>query len=88
MMQLAALERARLREFDDDAAYGIQQARVSMLIEKRKEIELRRSIIKTPLQESLIGTTCSICTLEFEPGQDVMVFACHKTHMLHPECYN
>ena len=80
-------ERDRLRQFDDDAALGIQQARVSMLIKKKESIERRRSTVKTPMQQSMIGTTCSICTLEFEPGQDVMVFACHRTHMVHEDCF-
>ena len=59
-----------------------------MLMKKKEAIELRRSILKTPMQQSMIGTTCSICTLEFEPGEEVMVFACHRTHMLHDECFS
>ena len=38
--------------------------------------------------ESQIGAICSICTLDFQPGDKVMVFDCHKTHMLHDECFD
>ena len=35
----------------------------------------------------MIGAICSICSLEYAPGDKVIVFACHKTHMLHTQCY-
>ena len=40
------------------------------------------------MQKSQIGAICSICSLDFEPGDKVMVFDCHKTHMLHNECFD
>ena len=36
---------------------------------------------------SQIARECSICYVEFKPGDKVEVFACHRTHMLHTECF-
>ena len=47
----------------------------------------RRGAVVAPMSTSQFGAICSICTLEFEPGNKVMVFACHNTHMLHINCY-
>ena len=35
----------------------------------------------------MIGVYCSICSIEFAPGDKVLVLPCHETHMLHIECY-
>ena len=43
--------------------------------------------IPEAIGKSQIGSECSICTQNFEPGHTVKVFACHETHMLHAECY-
>ena len=36
---------------------------------------------------SQIGNICTICSLEFASGDKVEVFACHRTHMLHEDCF-
>ena len=38
------------------------------------------------MTKSQIGAICPICTMEYEPGDEVEVFGCHPTHMLHVEC--
>ena len=58
-----------------------------MMLKKKDKIK-RRATVQQKMQSSQIGTICSICTLEFEPGDKVMVFDCHKTHMLHTECFD
>ena len=40
------------------------------------------------MNKSQVGAICAICTLEFEPGDKVMVLGCHATHMLHEECFS
>ena len=37
--------------------------------------------------ESKAGVSCPVCTIDFEPGDTVTVFACSETHMVHEGCY-
>ena len=59
-----------------------------MMIKKKAKIEHRRTTVAQKMDKSQAGAICSICTLEFEPGDKVMLLGCHKTHMLHEECFN
>ena len=72
---------------DDDYIFGIQEARVSMMNKKKERIQ-RRATVQQKMQASQVGAICCICSLEFEPGQKVIELDCHKTHMLHDECYD
>ena len=74
-------------EREDDFMFGIQEARVTMMTKRKEKIQ-RRATVQQKMQASQIGAICSICSLEFEPGDKVMVFDCHKTHMLHDECFD
>ena len=76
-----------LHRFEDDLELGIQEARVTMLTKKKKEIERRRSTVAQKISEDDVGALCAICSLDFEPGNKVNVFACHDTHMLHIKCF-
>ena len=81
-------ESYRPRRFEDDFALGIHQARVSMVRKKSVAIKARRTTAVQPMQKSQAGVVCSICALEFEPGESVRMLACHRSHMLHDECFD
>ena len=57
------------------------------MIERKRAEWNQRATVAQPFTQSQVGTICSICSLDFEPGDKVIGFACHKTHMLHIECY-
>ena len=58
-----------------------------MMVKKADEIKRRRTTVAQHMNKSQVGAICAICTLEFEPGDKVMVLGCHATHMLHEECF-
>ena len=75
--------RMSLHRFEDDLELGIQEARVTMLTKRKKQIERRRSTVAQIVSEDDVGAICAICSLDFEPGDKVNVFACQSSMLIH-----
>lgn len=45
-----------------------------------------RKTIGQAMTMSMRDTTCSICTMEFEPPCEIMQLGCHKKHIYHSDC--
>ena len=61
--------------------------------EKRKKAMLaarpapRKETLVKPLNQSQKDLCCCICTLEFAENERVVILACHKSHILHEDCF-
>lgn len=55
-------------------------------IRKRLNESMRKRVIDSFMARNDMGG-CPICTLEFEPGEQIVDLPCHITHSVHTACF-